>query len=250
MTRATITTAHLLRQYRGVPGIRPFSFICVLPGLTARNISERRWRTPDGCVTINGIERPDLYTGLKGVTFYAPYSNSFEKLKGMIRRSDTHEVVDIEHKTLNERLHGYFMHREHKSYPPDGVGLLQCWHIQVLEHVYIGKEMQEIKEDTAEESGYVIGYENTNEFSHTGLSEVLKAGVMGPIAEWSRKTGIPERTLRRIRAGATPTGKTRKLLIRALITPTMPGHWMQLRMRQAAKDGACWPTLGPSARRD
>ena len=65
----------------------------------------------------------------------------------------------------------------------------------------------------------MIGYDDTSEFSRTGLSWVLKTIN---ITELCRKTGIPERTLRNIRAGATPTGKTRKLSIPALITPTVP----------------------------
>lgn len=76
-------------------------------------------------------------------------------------------MVDLEHKTLNERLRGYFQHRERKSYPPDGAGLLQRRHVRVIEHVFIGKESQQIKEDTAEETGNAIGYKNTSEFSRT-----------------------------------------------------------------------------------
>lgn len=40
MMRATISTAHLLKQYGDIPGIRPFSFITVLPGLSAYEIMQ------------------------------------------------------------------------------------------------------------------------------------------------------------------------------------------------------------------
>lgn len=207
--RATITTAHLLRQYKEIPGIRPFSFITVLPGLTSFEIGMRRMKA-GGRRVIGGVEQADLYSELEGVTFYARYSDPFDDIKDRIRRADTHEVVNIEHKTLNERLRGYFMHREHKSYPPEGVGLLERRPVQVLEHIYIGKETREVKEETAEETGGVIGYEDTTEFSRTGLSETLKTC---DIPALNCKTGIPKRTLYDIRAGAEPSTRIRERLL-------------------------------------
>jgi hypothetical protein len=42
MMRATISTAHLLKQYGDIAGIRRFSFITVLPGLSAYEILTRK----------------------------------------------------------------------------------------------------------------------------------------------------------------------------------------------------------------
>lgn len=69
--------------------------------------------------------RVKSHDGLKGVTYYAPFANSFSALAGDIRRGDTHEIVRIDHKTMIERMAGYFGHPEAKSLPSEGIGPLE-----------------------------------------------------------------------------------------------------------------------------
>jgi hypothetical protein len=142
MMRATISTAHLLKQYGDIPGIRPFSFITVLPGLSAYEILTRK---RENC-GLDDEERP-CYDELKDIAFYAPCTSRFDDIKNSIRRNDTGELVkSLKHKTLLERLAGYFRRQESKSYPSNGYGLPARKHVNVVEHVYIGKESRDIKE--------------------------------------------------------------------------------------------------------
>jgi hypothetical protein len=83
MMRATISTAHLLKQYGDIAGIRPFSFIRVLPGLCTYEILTRK---RENC-GLNVEERP-CYDELKDVAFYAPFTNRFDDIKNSIRRND------------------------------------------------------------------------------------------------------------------------------------------------------------------
>jgi hypothetical protein len=64
MMRATISTAHLLKQYGDIPGIRSFSFITVLPRLSAYEIMTRK---RENC-GLDDEERP-CYDGLKAPRF-------------------------------------------------------------------------------------------------------------------------------------------------------------------------------------
>jgi hypothetical protein len=151
---------------------------------------------------------------LKAVAFYAPFTNRFDDIRNSIRRNDTGELVkSLKHKTLLERLAGYFRRKESKSYPSDGYGLLVRKHVNVVEHVYIGKESRDIKESLLEETGDVIGHytdSDTPEYSRTGV-----AGLVATVgaAELARRTGIPRRTLNDIKHGARPTGKTQRAIL-------------------------------------
>jgi hypothetical protein len=180
-------SAHLLKQYRDIAGIRPFSFITVLPALSAYEILTRQ---RENC-GLDEEERP-CYDELEGVTFYAPFTNRFDDIKDTIRRNDTGELVKgIKHKTLLERLAGYFRRKESKSYPSDGYGLLARKHVHVVEHVYIGKESRDMNESLLEETGDIIGHytdSDTPEYSRTGV-----AGLVATVgaATLARRTGVP-----------------------------------------------------------
>jgi hypothetical protein len=174
MMRATISTHHLLKQYGDIPGIRPFSFITVLPGLSAYEILTRK---RENC-GLDDDERP-CYDELNDIAFYAPFTNRSDDIKDNIRRNDTGELVkSLKHKTLLERLAGYFRRKESKSYPSDGYGLLARKHVNVVEHVYIGKESRDIKESLLEETGDVIGHHtdsDTPEYARTGVAGFVAA---------------------------------------------------------------------------
>jgi hypothetical protein len=205
LTRLTITTAHLLKTYGRIPSIRPFSFICVMPSLGKVELFWRENRAKSAAIEAGRRMGASEYTDLAGVTFYAPYGNSIEALRGKIRRSDTHELVEIEHKTLNERLLEYFQHPEAKSSPANGLGLLARRHVYVYEHVFIGKESNAIKDDSAEESGDIIETDEPAVYVREGLSEVVKA--IG-VPELVKATGIARQTLYDIAGRAHPSATT------------------------------------------
>jgi hypothetical protein len=131
-----------------------------------------------------------------------------------IRRNDTGELVkSLKHKTLLERLAGYFRGKESKSYPSDGYGLLARKHVNVVEHVYIGKESRDSKESLLEETSDIIGHytdSDTPEYSRTGV-----AGLVATVgaAALARRTGIPRRTLNDSKHGAKPSGRTRRAIL-------------------------------------
>ena len=220
LTRLTITTAHLLKTYRHIPGIRPFSFICVIPSLGKVEIFWRENRAKRAAIDAGQRSGASKYTDLAGVTFYASYGNSIEALRGKIRRSDTHELVEIEHKTLNERLAEYFQHPEAKSSPSDGVGLLARRHVYVVEHVFIGKESNAIKDDTAEESGDIVATDEPEVYVREGLSEVVKAIGVPVLA---KATGIARQTLYDIVDGSIAGVRTKDKILNGLLAVLYAG---------------------------
>ena len=131
LAKLTLSTWHLYQSHSNIPDVRPFSFITVLPALSEsvliwRQNIERAARIGD-----NVFATSDSYEGLAGVTFYAPFGKSFADITGKVRRSDTHALITLEHKTLRERLAGYFRHSESKSIPSDGIGLLARRHVYI-----------------------------------------------------------------------------------------------------------------------
>jgi hypothetical protein len=119
--QVTISTAHYLRQYCRVPGVRPFGFFTMLPGLGTRDIHNRQ----ADAVVRREAAGGEVYAELAGVPYYAPYVTSADELHD-VRRSDTSEVVDgqVRFRTLAECLRQYFDHPEWKTDAPRGVGVL------------------------------------------------------------------------------------------------------------------------------
>jgi hypothetical protein len=206
--QATISTWKLYETYQQVPGIRPFSFITVLPPLTQRDIFWRLRRleqaAAEGQVPWDEVDAAKTwYEGLAGVSFYAPYASSAAELRD-IRRGDTHEVVDgITHRTLAEALRDYFRHPEWKSSDPRGVGLLPRRHVSAWCHQAIGKESNAISLMAAEETDGVVegaeaGMDGAQVFDVGNLQETLQRFSM---AELVRATGLPRRTIYDLRSG-------------------------------------------------
>jgi hypothetical protein len=207
--QVTISTAQLLRDYRDVPNIRPFSFITVLPALTHEQIFWRHRRLEQAAIEgklswEEARAAQACYEGLTGVSFYAPYATSAADLHN-VRRSDTHELVEgIEHRTLAETLRDYYRHPEWKSGDPRGVGLLPRRQVTVLRHKAIGKETNRLALAAAEETDGVIegaeaGLDGAQVFDVGNLTKTLQRYSM---AELVRVTGLPRRTLYDLRNGA------------------------------------------------
>ena len=214
LNKVTVSTAHLYKTFSKMPGIRPFSFITVLPSLNSAEIFMRDNLDLAAAVEAGEPPGPSRYADLKGITYYAPYAQSIEKIADQIRRSDTHELVKIRHKTLNERLERYFRHPESKSWPPNGVGLLERRQVHVVEHVFIGKESNAIRDDIAEESGDILPSDEPVAYVREGWAQtVAKVGV----PKLSAMTGIPRRTLYDlVKKRAVPNRSNRGKLLAAI----------------------------------
>jgi hypothetical protein len=194
MMRATISTAHLLKQYGDIPGIRPFSFITVLPGLSAYEIMTRK---RENC-GLDDEERP-CYDGLKGAAFYAPFTNRFDDIQNSIRRNNTGELVkSLKHKTLLERLAGYFRRNKSNSYPSDDTG---CSRINTS--TWSNTSTSRRSPETSRKRCWVmssgITQIATREYSRTGVAELVATVGAAALA---RRTGVPRRTLNDIKHGA------------------------------------------------
>ncbi len=86
-------------------------------------------------------------------------------------------------------------------------------HLQIIEHIFIGKETNRVKDDISEESEGIIDYEEAAEYQRKGLDQLLKKKSM---KEWVKLTGIPRRTLYDVIYGAKPSFETRRKLIDSL----------------------------------
>lgn len=215
ITRVTVSTAQLLKRFKDIPGIRPFSFMTMLPSLNQVELLGRMsevFKTLEAQTQLESSQQFDPFE-LRGMPFYAPYGTTFNSIREQIRRMDNNELVTIEHKTLAECVGGYFSHPEAKAANPQGIGQLERQHLRVIEHVFIGKETHRIKDDISEESEGIIDYEEAAEYQRKGLAELLK---QRPMKEWVKVTGIPRQTLYDVIYGARPSSETKRKILTAL----------------------------------
>lgn len=211
LTRVTVSTTGLLKRFKGIPGIRPFSFMTLLPSL---NQVELLMRHTGRLVKFEGSQQEMIQQNdLKGVAFYASFGTNFNAIRGQIRRMDTHELITIDHRTLAECVLNYFSHPEAKAANPKGVGRLERQQLRIIEHVFIGKETQRIKDELAEQSEGILDYEDSTEYARDGLAQLLK---QRPMKEWVKLTGIPRRTLYDVINGAKPSSETKKRILKCL----------------------------------
>jgi hypothetical protein len=174
--QVTISTAHLYRQFaKHFEGLRPFSFVTILPALLPSEIWRRVQDEQDKYLQ----GHPEVYEGLAGVPFY-------ESPEG-IRRLDTHKVVQIAHKTLRECVRNYYQHPEAKAANPDAVGVLERQHLVAVEHIYIGKETNEVWEEIEEESEGTLGHEDAQQFGRYGLRDAIRTHGAAAVARASAK---------------------------------------------------------------
>ena len=213
LSKLTLTTWHRFNDYKNIPDITPFTFCTVLPGLSESEIV-LRWNLHQAHkIEVGDSSTSNPYEGLKGVTFYAPFGKSIDDVRGNIKRKDNHELINIKHRTLKERLRGYCRHAEAKSEPGNGVGLLARRHVYVAEHTFIGKESNQVRDDTAEETGNIVAAEAPQNYVREGLGEVIKSIGVRKLA---KLTGIARQTLYDIIGGTDPTQEIRRLLIEAV----------------------------------
>lgn len=119
-----VTTTHLMNMYSDIPHIRPFGFFSTFP-------------PPPECNNY-GLDTQDTVL----------YSSHVTNLKGdlEIYRRDTNEKLVIPSdmlRTIADRMIGYFHRCEYKATPHDGEGWLERQHVEVIEHIFIGKEYLE-----------------------------------------------------------------------------------------------------------
>jgi hypothetical protein len=203
--QVTISTAHYLRQYDRVPGVRPFGFFTMLPGLGMRDILNRQ---ADAAMRRDAAGG-EVYSELAGVPFYAPYITSADELRD-VRRSDTGAVVDglFQFRTLAECLREYFDHPEWKTANPRGVGVLPRRRVHVMGYQHIGKESNPVKQAIAEDTdgvaeGTTAGIDGAQHFGGVGgIGEVLRRYR---VADLMRVTKVGRQTLYDLRQGKTTT---------------------------------------------
>jgi hypothetical protein len=197
--RVTISTGQQAQRYRDLPNLRPYTFFSGLPPLDRNDIA-RRTRL------VRPAERAmaQQLLSLEGVPFYAPYASSVEQLHD-IRRAGTHEVVQIQHKTLAECLEFYFVHPEWKAANPDGAGPLTRRHVRVLRHVRCGKETSRVLDDEADETdGTLVNFEE-QVFAVGSMRETLR---QYRVRDLMAATGLPRQTLYDLMGGAEPAPPT------------------------------------------
>ncbi len=249
----TISTARLYRMYRDIPDIRPFTFITVLPaldgethrtrhtnqqtrglepaptGLNGRDITAWAEAGDDG-----GDDADDgadngasltLYDGLQGVTYYAPYVRDAADLHD-VRRVDTgaRVPVGLRHKTVAECVENYYRHPELKAAVPYGVGVLPRRHVRAVQHIHIGKEMNQVQQEAVGDTDGTIGEIAPQEYGASGLADSLRPFH---ISELVLACGVPCSTITNVLRGATPTPAVQRTL-RAGLTFLMSAHGQTL----------------------
>jgi len=201
--RVTISTAEQYRTYRHVEGIRPFGFITVLPPLDRGQIMRRQMS--ERAAQIAAGTRPDgtsdRYADLVNVPFYGPYARASTDLHD-IHRADTHDTVDVRHKTLAECLERYYVHEEWKAAEPGGVGVLPRRKLATVQHVHIGKESDRVKLTAIEDSDGVISEDEPQVYGACGFSDALRRF---PVSDLMIASGVARQTIYDVMGGAAPT---------------------------------------------
>jgi hypothetical protein len=216
LTKVTISTTQLLKRFRNIPDIRPFSFMVMLPSFNQFELlarSQRNFEKISESAAPHEATQTYDPSELKGVAFYAPFGKTYQAVHDQIRRMDNNKSIAIEQKTLAECVADYFSHGETKAANPKGIGKLERQHLQIIEHIFIGKETNRVKDDISEESEGIVEYVEAAKYGRKGVTELLK---QRPMKEWIRLTGIPKQTLYDIRNGAKPNPETRRKIIRSV----------------------------------
>ncbi len=203
--RVTISTAEQYRTYRHVEGIRPFGFITVLPPLDRgqvmrRQMSARAAQIAAGAWPDEGGDGGDRYADLVGVPFYGPYARASTDLRD-IHRADTHDTVEVKHKTLAECLERYYVHEEWKAAEPGGVGVLPRRKLATVQHVHIGKESDRVKLTAIEDSDGVIIEDEPQVYGACGFSDALRRFS---VSDLMIASGVARQTIYDVLDGATP----------------------------------------------
>lgn len=218
LTKVTVSTTQLLKRFKNIPDIRPYSFMVMLPSLNqfellGRSHGHFTTETESNIIHQQNTQPYDPLK-LKGIAFYASFGKSYQDVQDRIRRMDNNELITIEHKTLAECVAYYFSHGEAKAANPKNIGRLERQHLEIIEHIFVGKETNRIKDDISEESEGIIEYEEAAEYGRCGLAELLKLYPMKKLIEL---TEIPRQTLYDIRNGAKPNYETRRRILNVLI---------------------------------
>jgi len=140
---------------------------------------------------------------LRGVTYYAPFTDSLDKVRGEIRRRDTNEVVDdLPFKKMFQSLRRFFDHPNTKAENPTRIGRVERQHLRVVGHRLIGKESNEIVDDASADSNGVIPAPDSQVFADNRTVFSLKDHT---VKELAQSIGLSDRTAERVRA-SQPVG--------------------------------------------
>jgi hypothetical protein len=166
ISHTSISSRGVWERFKNLPDKRPYMFFSTMPSL--------KMGLPEN-------DYPD-FEAIRGVGFYGPRSRNFGEIKDDLFRADNHERfglqdfvqqmrekyrddagdydfgAEIGHKPLFDALlPHYFTKKEFKSFPANGVGLLQRQKIFIAGSVSIGKESDTFADEFAVEAGFSLG---------------------------------------------------------------------------------------------
>ncbi len=156
----------------------------------------------------------------KHTPFYtsATKIEEFEKYK--IKRCDTHEIMPgwFKPSTISEVLGGYFSHSEDKAINGDYTGVMHVRHREVTGIRMIGKEVNEVLEEIAQDSASLIDDFKLVQYSENMGADLGRLINRYGVTNIARASGLTERGLLKITSGRieNPHAKTVYMVKKAI----------------------------------
>jgi len=223
--QVTMSTWALFSQYSGeyggvIDGLRPFNFITVLPPIRGALLLKRRFAQDE--MADETVSFLNEYAQAGCPAFFTGYARTADEVErahqdGRIYTRINNRVValpaEIPLVTLAEQLEGYFLHPEAKAARPNGAGDLGVRRVRVGDIYITGKETNRNALLAAEESDGILDGDEAWGGQVYGLDSL----ALGEARDWRAllktyrlsdlilATGVPERTLSKIRNGQTKT---------------------------------------------
>jgi hypothetical protein len=178
ISHTSLSSRGVWERFKHLPHRRPFMFFSTMPSL--------KMGLPEN-------DYPD-YEAIRGEGFYGPRSRTFSEIKDNLHRGDNHELFKLEeftqimsekyndgssegandydfsaeiaHKSLFDALlPHYFTKQEYKSFPSNGVGLLQRQKIFISGSLSIGKESDNFADELEQATGLSLQDEHSGKRS-------------------------------------------------------------------------------------
>ena len=214
----------------GVTNLRPFNFISVLPALggsEALGALGRMTQTDEGRQWLKDYQ---------GGAFFGPYADSAAALAQLHTDGKLSTMQDnrpvavppfVELLPLVNAVMRHFTHAEAKAERPHGAGAVGIRHVRLSAIELIGKDTSRAALPTIEESDGMLGMTGEDDEAQVygpdsaafGASRDWQALLKGyALTDLVLVTGVPERTLSKIRGGQTkePDPETARAILSGL----------------------------------
>ena len=212
LQQVTVATPNTLEQLSAIKSIRPFSFFAALPALQKAKFIHLP----------HGPERDEAMELTKS-RFYTAFAKSFAECGDIYRLVEdaNNQSKDAQHPapktlpftTINERLEGYFQHKECTAWPTSRAGPLGRRSVIVTRPVYIGKESHQLHDEEEKQSDGLLTHEKDLVFATGDVKAIIKRyGV----AAFEKVTDIPRSTLEKLAKGSKPKAATLKKISQAV----------------------------------